>query len=420
MNEEKDKRPPRLVEANRAQTRLMPKDLEAELPHDHQARAIWSYVERLDMSEYLAAIKSREGGLGRPATDPQILLSLWILAMVEGVGSARALDRLCRYHLAYQWLCGGVGVNHHTLSDFRNTSADLLKGLLTQSVTLLLNAGVVELRRIAHDGMKVRANAGGSSFRTRKRLEEHERIAREQVEALSREMEDDSETTNKREQTTRKRAAEDRERRISKAIDEMQEAEARKRSRNSKKKTEARTSTTDPESRIMKMGDGGFRPAFNVHLASAEKGVIVSVEVNNHGTDQNTMVPLADQMKENHGTCGEEWLADGGCVSVENIEQMCARGSKVFAPLRARTNKSRKPTDPRDTDSKAIREWRQRMGTDEGKAIYRRRGRTAEWVNARFRQMGLGQFLVRGVEKATAVVLMHALANNFQRHVALS
>jgi len=162
----------RIVEANRLQTRLVPMDLEGLLPADHQARAVWAFVERLDLSEFHERIKSREGRAGRPAIDPQILLGLWIMAMLDGVGAAREIERLCDYHLAYQWMCGGVHVNHHTLSDFRNLSSDLLNGLLTQTVAALLNEGLVEMNRVAQDGMKVRASAGGSSFRRRARLEE--------------------------------------------------------------------------------------------------------------------------------------------------------------------------------------------------------------------------------------------------------
>ena len=168
----------RVVEANRAQMRLVPMDLESLLPADHQARAVWSFVERLDLGEFYARIQSREGNAGRPATDPQIFLALWIYATVDGVGSAREIERLCRYHLAYQWICGGVNVNHHSLSDFRNEATDLLNGLLTQSVTILMSEGLVELRRVAQDGMKVRASAGASSLRTRAGLSKLQKIAR--------------------------------------------------------------------------------------------------------------------------------------------------------------------------------------------------------------------------------------------------
>ena len=150
----------RVVEANRAQFRLVPMDLESLLPEDHQARAVWAFVEHLDLGEFYERIRSREGQAGRPATDPQVLLALWIFATLDGVGSARRIERLSREHLAYQWICGGVSVNHHSLSDFRGEAVDLLNGLLTQSVTILMSQGLVQMRRVAQDWMRVRASRG--------------------------------------------------------------------------------------------------------------------------------------------------------------------------------------------------------------------------------------------------------------------
>ncbi len=410
----------RVVEANRAQMRLVPLDLEAVLPEDHQARAVWAFVERVDMTEFYARIAAREGSAGRPAIDPRILLALWIEATLDGVGSARELERLCRYHLAYQWICGGVNVNYHTLSDFRSESADLLRGVLTETVAMLMSQGLVEMRRVAQDGMRVRSAAGAASFHTRPTLEKLMRVAREQVETLTRELDSDPGASKTREEAARKRAAEQRAERIERALEEMKEAEKRKRSKNGKKKTEARTSTTDPSARVMKMADGGFRPAYNVHLVTdTTTRVIVAVEVDNQGTDLHAMVPLAEQVNTQFGRDPKEWLADGGCASLENIDKMSERGCKVFAPLRTRRS-GRNEWEIRPTDSVAVQQWRQRMNTDDGKAIYKQRGGAAEWVNARCRAQGLMQFLVRGVNKALSVVLLHAITNNFSRQLAIT
>lgn len=413
--------PVRVVEANRAQMRLVPLDLESMLPEDHQARAVWAFVERLDLREFYERIRSREGSAGRPATDPRILLALWLEATLEGVGSAREIERLSRYHLAYQWICGGVNVNHHSLSDFRNESADLLNRLLTQSVVLLMKAGLVKLERVAQDGMKVRAAAGASSFRRRSRLEELQKMAKEQVELLAREIDQDPGAGTKRQQAARERAAQSRVRRIEQALEEMNEAEQRKRAKNGKKKGEPRTSTTDPSARVMKMADGGFRPAYNVHLVSdMSSSVTVAVEVNNDGTDWQTTVPLAEQIEERYRVGPEQWLADGGCMSLDNIEKMHERGCTVFSPLRQPLSSGREPSRPRRGDSGVIREWRARMDTEQAKTIYRQRGAVAEWVNARFRAQGLMQVLVRGTKKVLAVALVHALTSNMRQSWSLA
>jgi transposase len=413
---EKQDGAPRIVEANRLQTRLVPMDLEGLLPADHQARAVWAFVARLDLTEFHERIKSREGSAGRPAIDPRILLGLWILAMLDGVGAAREIERLCDYHLAYQWMCGGVHVNHHTLSDFRNLSADQLNGLLTQTVSALLSEGLVEMHRVAQDGMKVRASAGGSSFRRRARLEAFKKIAREQIEILNQEIEDNTGAASKREQSARKRCAESRERRVERALEELTKAEGQKRSRDPKRnQKEKRSSITDPESRVMKMADGGFRPAYNVHLTTATgTNVVVAVEVNNEGTDQTTMVLLAEQIEKRHGARPTEWLSDAGCTSLRNIDEMDKRGCKVYAPLRVSKSADYKSIR-RPKDSQAVRDWRERMESDEAKTIYKYRGQTAEWVNAQLRNQGLLQFLVRGAKKALAVVLLHAITVNMRR-----
>ena len=422
MSEQRDQMqaPVRVVEANRAQMRFVPMDLEALLPEDHQARAVWAFVERLDMSEFYARIGAREGSAGRPAIDPRILLALWIEATLDGIGSAREIERQCRYHLAYQWICGGVNVNYHTLSDFRSESADLLQGVLTQSVTTLMWQGLVEIRRVAQDGMRVRAAAGASSFHTVPTLKKLERIARQQVETLVREIDSDPGASKSREEAARKRTVEERAKRIELALEEMKEAEERKRKNNGKKKTEPRTSTTDPSARVMKMADGGFRPAYNVHLVTdTATHVIVAVDVDNRGTDMHAMVPLAKQIEERFGRSPEQWLADGGCTTLDNIDEMAARGYEVFAPLRERRS-GRERSEIRPDDSEAVRQWRERMSTDEGKTIYKQRASTAEWANARYRAQGLGQFIVRGLKKVLSVALLHAITNNMARGLALA
>jgi hypothetical protein len=311
-----------------------------------------------------------------------------------------------------------VPVNYHSLSDFRNLATDLLRGLLKQSVEKLMRAGLVQIKQVSQDGMKVRAAAGAASFRTRSKLEQ---LARQQVETLAREIEDESGLSDQREQRARTDADQDRSERIKRALGEMDEAEARKRSNNGKKKTEARTSTTDPEARVMKMPDGGYRPAFNIHIATdVESMVVLAVEVNNEGTDLHAMLPLAEQIEADYQVRPDEWLADGGCTSVENIEKMSKRGCKVIAPVRQRSNPDRKPSDPRPGDSEAILEWRARMETEQAKEAYKRRGATSECVNAHFRNQGLLRFLVRGAKKALAVALMHAIASNMRRGWALA
>src|ERR1041385_6392090 len=159
---------PRLRTAQRDQIELQVVDLESLVASDHPARAVWAYVERLDLSEQLAAIKAREGEPGRPSADPKILMALWLYGTIDGVGSARLLAGLCETHTAYRWICGGVSMNYHALSDFRGAQVALLDRLLVQGVAALVSEGLVRLEQLAQDGVRIRASAGSSSYRRRR------------------------------------------------------------------------------------------------------------------------------------------------------------------------------------------------------------------------------------------------------------
>jgi transposase len=410
---------PRLRRAERQQVVMHVASLDSLLPEDHRARVVWEYVQGLDLGALYEPIRAVEGQAGRDATDPQILLALWLYATLDGVGSARELARLCEQHLAYQWLCGGVSVNYHTLSDFRTAHPAFLDELLTQSVATLLHEGLVTLQRVAVDGMRVRASAGAASFRRRATLEDYQAQAREQVETLRQDLQADPAAGTRRQQAARQRAARERSARVAKALGELATIEAK---RSGAKKEKARASTTDPEARVMKMADGGFRPAHNVELATDTGGqVITAVDVVNAGSDTGQLPPLIEQHQERYGQRPKEALVDGGFAQLEVIEEVSAAddGTTVYAPVQKPRKEGRDPHQPLPGDSAALAEWRQRMGTPEAKEIYKERAATAECVNAISRNRGLQQFLVRGLAKVRTVVLWFAIAHNLMRAVAL-
>jgi len=421
--EEKPKAAPggraRVRRPNRAQVELRPCDLESLLPEDHTARLVWGYVERQDLSPLYGAIKAVEGGSGREAIAPEILLALWLYATLEGVGSARALARLCESHDAYRWLCGGVGVNHHTLSDFRVGQEAFLDSLLTANVAALLASGVVTLKRVAQDGMRVRAHAGSASYRRKARLKQFHKQARQQVERLKREVLDDPEATTRRQQAARLRAAQEREQRIAKALEALPKMEEIKKAQG-KPAEGARASTTDSDAVVMKMADGGFRPAYNAQLATDTAGqVIVGVDVVTTGSDLGQLEPMMEQLEKRYGRRPAEALVDGGFAKHEAIECL-APGTTVYAPVQCPKKTGRDAHTPLAKDSEAIAEWRTRMGTAEAKAIYKERAATAECVNAQARNRGLHQFNVRGLAKVKSVLLWFALAHNLSRMAELS
>jgi transposase len=410
---------PRLRRAERQQVVMHVASLDRLLSDEHRARLVWEYVEGLDLSGVYAKIQAVEGRAGRDAIDPRILTALWLYATLEGVGSARQLARLCEEHIAYRWICGGVSVNYHTLSDFRTAHPEVLDDLLTASVATLLHEGLVTLHRVAQDGMRVRASAGASSFRRRPTLEDCQVQARQQVESLRQELQEDPGAGTRRQQAARQRAAKERSERIAKALSELPEIESKKKAEDKEK---ARASTTDPEARIMKMGDGGFRPAHNVQFATDTASQVISgVEVVNAGSDQGQMAPMVQQHQQRYEKTPKEALVDGGFANKEDIEKLASAevGTTVYAPVPKPKKQDRDPHQPLPGDSAAIAAWRQRMGTAAAKEIYKERASTAECVNAISRNRGLRQFLVRGLQKVRAVALWFAIAHNLMRAVAL-
>lgn len=411
--------PRRLRGAVRNQVEFQECLLDELLPEDHEARIVWDYVCGLDLSELIGRIQAVEGGPGQAPADPRILVTLWLYATLRGVGSARELNRLCVDHAAYRWICGGVSMNYHTLSDFRTQHVELLDRLLTESVAALMAEGLVTLDRVAQDGMKVRASAGAASFRRQPTLEEALAEAENQVARLRKELEADPAASKTRQQAARKRAIEERAERIRAALDQLPQIAQSKKPKDREK---ARASTTDADAHVMKMADGGFRPAFNVQLATAtDSQVITGVEVTNSGGDQGQLAPMIEQHQERYEEKPKEALVDGGFVKKADIDQVSPPqgGTTVYAPVMESKDPNRNPHTPRDDDSPAVAQWRQRMATDEAKAIYRERAATAECVNALARNRGLQRFLVRGLRKVKAVVLWYALAHNLMRAVAL-
>jgi transposase len=391
--------------------------LEDLLDSDHQARLVWDFCQGLDLAPLYDAVRSRVGGPGHPAIDPKICVALWLYATLEGVGSARALAWLCSNHNAFRWLAGGVGVNHHTLSDFRTGSLDFLDGLLTHSVAVLREQDLVDLNRVALDGMRVRACAGAASFRRKQTLEEHLAEAKDQVARLKQEMDDDPAAPSRRQAAARQRAARERQQRLEEALRRLPELEAKKKP---DEKDKARASTTDPDATVMKMADGGYRPAMNVQYAAATgSGVIVAVSVLTVGSDMGQITPALDQIEGRFGERPKEALADGGFAKHQDIRQAQRAGTTVYVPVPEPKDETRDRHQPLQTDSEEVAEWRKRMKTDEAKGIYKQRAATVELANAQARNHGLVRLLVRGRAKALAVALWHAIAHNVRRYFSL-
>lgn len=404
---------PRYQRPERFQMRIDDRSLDQTLTPDHVARVLWAFVEGLDLSELHDTVKAVEGRPGTPPIDPRILLALWMLATLDGIASARELDRLCTEHAAYLWICGDVSVNYHTLSDFRSDNDALFDRLLTHSVAALLHEGLVDLAEVAQDGMKVRASAGAGSFRRKATLQECLTEAQQRVAQLK---DATDGGTSIAQQKARTRAAEERLARVGRALEaqrQLTEQQTQTAAKSGRVPREPRASTTDPEARRMSMADGGTRPAYNVQLATTTSGgVIVGVNVVNAGTDHGQMGPMVAQIESRFGVRPSRVVADGGFVQVADIEGLHGRAVSVYAPVKVPTKAGTDPHVPKKGDGVGVSAWRVRMGTAEGESVYGHRAQTAEWVNARFRNWGLRQFVVRGLAKVNAVCRLFGLVHN--------
>lgn len=390
------------------------------LAPDHRARQVWGYVEKCDLSPLYERIRAVEGEPGRAAIDPAILMALWLYGSLEGVGSARLLERLCERDHAYRWICGGVGVNYHTLSDFRVEAGAVLDGLLTGSMAALVAVGVVGLECLAVDGVRVRAAAGASSFRRNARLSELHDLAEQKVAALRAELESDPAAASGDAQRRRLREAQAQEQRIAaaqQAAEEIvrarqSEAERQRRRKPRTGKSEPRASTTDAEARIMKMADSGYRPAYNIQFKTDPKsGCIVGLDATNQSSDRGQLVPAVDEIAKRYGRAPRRVLADGGYDGKDDIEALYRRQIEVFCPVPGSQGKPVAPA-PRPGEGEGVIAWRERMSKAHNHAIYQQRF-GCERPHADMRNRGLQRFLVRGLNKVKAVALWYASAYNF-------
>jgi transposase len=413
----------RVIGPDRTQLRWDMVDLESQLPEDHRARLVWAFVETLDLSEFYDRIRARDEVAGRPATDPEVVLAVWLYATLEGIGSARAIDRLCRQHAAYRWLCGGAPINHDLLATFRRDNAAQLDRLLTQSLTALIAEKLISLEELAIDGTKVRARAGRGSMSQRQRLESIENAVAERVAELKSELEKDPGEPERRRKKRALQAAEERAQRIGQARQKLAElaqeraARAQRHAKEEAEKGEPKVSLSDPEVRSMRLADGAVAPAWNVQVVTSN-GFIVGIDPTDRRNDSGLASGLVEQITQRCGRAPQRLLADTRAMTQDDIVQLAAAHPelRVYSPP-APEQKTVKPETERKRRWKrrheppAVTAWRARMASEEGQQTYRRRKLT-ERAHGIIKNRGMSRFLVHGRDKVRAVCLLQALALN--------
>ena len=412
---DKSKKPkPRVAEPQRRQSVIrfeMPEDTLAPM---HAARVLWDVVGTLDLSAFLRGVKAVEGTVGRKTLSPRMKLTLWLYAISTGVGSAREIARLVRSDDAYRWIVGDLEVGHHALSLFRVEHGGALDELMTDILASLLYKGVLSLDVVAQDGIRIRAAATAPSFRRHESLLACREQAALHLKAVLAQA-DDPEFT-RAQHAAREAAARDFQRRVEEAISTVTELQKTRKPSDKP----ARASTTDAEARVMKMADGGFRPAYNVRMATAGSPLggprtIVGVQVTNLGSDMGSIAPMLDEIQRRTGQLPETLLADANHAAHGCVRAATDAGVEVLIAVPERTRHGGRQAD----DDPAIVAWRERMETDEAKKLYRARASLCELMNAHLRaHHGVDQLLVRGLAKVTCVALLAAITSNLLQHAS--
>jgi len=399
--------------------------LDQMLAEDHRARVVWAFVKSLDLEPLYENIEVTKNIAGRSAIAPEILVALWLQATLDGIGSARELNRRCKTDIPYLWLLGNVSVNYHTLSDFRVKHGEFLEKLLVDTVASLIDRGLVPLETIAQDGMRVRASAGSSSFRRRPSLEKLRQKSQEHFDRLKEESESEAarQQGSERRRAAAERAARERKELVEEALRQREKLAEQREKRKKGDGEKTRVSTTDPDARKMKMNNGGYNPAYNVQFSSdADSRVIVGVDVTNSGTDGGELAPMHEKVRSDYGKTPKKVLVDSAYATKDGVTAVESAGTEVVSTVPRSEQLIKHGKDPharQKGDSDEYAKFRARMAEPEYQELYKLRPSIAEFPNADCRNRNLQQFRVRGLLKVKAVALWHALAFNFTRMLNL-
>ena len=416
----------RISEPSRHQVEMNMCALDDLLPKEHKARLIWAFVQQMDTNACFRKIKSTLNAPGRPATNPEVLFALWLLAITDGITSGRQVTELCELHNAYKWLAGGVPINRNMVCAFRSGDPLLFEELLTSSLAVLRQQDLLGDEDLAQDGTKIKAAAGYNSFRRKPTLERYQEEAKKYLQSIKRENQLDPHAMTKKKKAAQERAARERAERLDKAVSEIEKAQEIKSKSCRKKKSEiakevkkVRVSTTDPEARKMKMGDGGYRLALNVQYATGCKSrVIFAVSVGNTmdpGTASPLMARALSRRQKLELPAPTHWICDSGYATTTDIEDCTTLYPQCRYVAASKLIKNSDPTKPKRNDSDAVKEWRQFISSEEYKEVYSQRCSVAEFANAQTKNHGFREFRLRGLLKAKGEALLHTIAYNIQR-----
>lgn len=318
----------RFKSIDRTQMVMHPVDLAHLLPEDDPARAIWDLVGELDLRRYHEQIRAVEERAGRPAYDPRLLASLWILAYSQGISSAHEIERLCHYHPQYMWLSGCQPISFVTLCAFRRISPEAQREMFAEVLGVMAAKELVPLERTIQDGTKIRACASADTFRGPDKIEAKIAEARQRLEALQKQ----EEAADGGKASTQKIAAVRRQlEKRELAREELKKLQAVKAKKNQDPER-AKVSVTDPEARMMKKPHGGYEPSYNAQIvADAQTGIIVAASVTQSSCDAESLIEGIQQVQENTGRKPAQAVVDGGYATNGNIVDARQMGVELYS-----------------------------------------------------------------------------------------
>lgn len=400
----------KIAEPVRGQIEVKWSAVDGDLPAEHLARTLDAVVGSLDLAPFLACAKSTEGVAGRPILSPRMMLVLWLYAIIDGVGSAMAIERLTTAHIAYRWIVGDLRPSHDVISRFRVHQGEAFSAVLSEVLARLLEAGLLDLDVVGQDGTRLRASAGAPSFRSAPALHDCREHARLHLQAvLSQQNDPELSPTAK---ATRLAKARDYVARVEGAIQALATLPE-------DKKGEPRASTTDPDARVMKMGDGGFRPAYNVQFAVAgsEQGgprTIVGVQLTNLGSDMGSLTPMADDVEKRTGERPKKVLADTGHFNLKDMAECKKKGTTPIVP----PPRPRKKDGQSEKDRLTVDEWRDAKMSVGDRSLYKRRPSLSELANAALKgTYRMDQLRVRGLPRVMSTILLYSLCFDIHQNI---
>jgi transposase len=417
---------------------LLPPSLREWLPENHLAYFVSDVVDQLDLSAMHAVYEKEKRG--QPAYDPRLMTKLLVYGYCTGVFSSRRIQKRLQEDIPFKVLAAGNEPDFRTISDFRKIHIETLQNLFEQVLAMALECGAIKLGRVSLDGTKLKANASKHKAMSYSRMKEKQQQLKEEVKQLLEQAEaadqdEDRQYGGKRgdelpEELQRRETRLAKIKEAKKVIEQRardkaaEEGKGTAEAKRAKPEDKDQYNFTDPESRIMKGGDG-FVQGYNAQAAvEPELLLIVGQTVTEAANDKQQLMPMVELIEQQSGQRPEAILADNGYCSEENLEHLesAARPERkiegFIATGKQKHGEHRLPAKrgPLPKGATKVDRMKRKLQTKVGKAVYAARKCVVEPVFGQIKQArGFRQFLLRGKKKVKGEWALLCLTHNVLR-----